>query len=235
MVFAQDLGGFQPAPSTSPFNSHSATGPSSSNSADSGFSNQLTEFDSTSSDFSNSGRIEEVHDPNMGYMEDQYSYYSSAAKDNFGGYGGSSGGYGMTGYSAGGGGGYQDSQQGGYGGGGGGGGYPSHHDDGYGTNAPTRAPYGGLLKAGVLLLPILIILGLGLLFPQVITVPARRRRDVDDNSYTANPSMLMDKEMVEFATKMLVKASEEDMCLKYVACKLGERAESFPLRARVLR
>lgn len=174
----------------------------------------------------------------QGYQDDQFSHYPSV-KDSYGG-GGGGGGYsnggGGGGYGGGGnhgnGGGYQDQNN--YGGGGGGG-YPDHNE-GYSSSRPLGGPFKGLLRAGSLLLPILLILGLGLFFPAVVNIPGgRRRRSAKEYPFESKPSSYLDTESLTFAAKMLLKASKEESCLKFIACKLGEKSKAFPLKARLIK
>jgi len=86
----------------------------------------------------------------------------------------------------------------------------------YEQTAPAEA---GGLDLSTLLIPILIIAGLALLFPQVTTVPVtRRKREVSgDESPMTN--------MIGRVQDMYQAVLESEECLERVACEVGGLAE----------
>lgn len=91
---------------------------------------------------------------------------------------------------------------------------------GYETYEQTAPAEAGGLDLSTLLIPILIIAGLALLFPQVTTVDvnARRKRDVSgDESPMTN--------MIERVQDMYMAVLQSEECLERVACEVGGLAE----------
>jgi hypothetical protein len=92
---------------------------------------------------------------------------------------------------------------------------PTGYDQGYGETAPAEA---GGLDLSTLLIPILIIAGLALLFPQVTEVAVnsggRKRRDVSgDESPMSN--------MIERVQDMYMAVLQSEECMERVACEVG--------------
>merc|ERR1712060_470424 len=93
---------------------------------------------------------------------------------------------------------------------------PTGYDQGYGETAPAEA---GGLDLSTLLIPILIIAGLALLFPQVTEVAVnRKRRDVSGDE---NPM----SNMIERVQDMYMAVLQSKECMERVACEVGGLAE----------
>jgi len=93
---------------------------------------------------------------------------------------------------------------------------PTGYDQGYGETAPAEA---GGLDLSTLLIPILIIAGLALLFPQVTEVAVnRKRRDVSGDE---NPM----SNMIERVQDMYMAVLKSEECMERVACEVGGLAE----------
>lgn len=107
---------------------------------------------------------------------------------------------------------------------------PNDYSSGYG-NSVYSSGYGAVEEEGIdlsmLLIPVLIIAGLALLFPAVVTVEVRKKRNAEDE--------VSGNSLVERIQDIYSSVLQSEECMERVACEVGGIVSEAGVSSNIMR